>query len=306
MNYDYLYELTVVAEERSFSKAARRLAVSQPALGRHMDALEASLGAKLLIRSPKGVELTSEGRYVQNRALDIVSIGELIEDYFLKRRGSQETRTVYVGGLVTSKSCRGLFEMARAEMEESGCFLSVRYLENESFPSVADALESSLADIVIVFRSSLEAEELEGRFRCEKIVDSPLDVITERNHPLAERGGIRLEDLRNFTVGHLFGRKRNASVMWEEFKRVCDEKGFYPLSSNVGWEVSPGWGTWYLPDVVLVFPSDLCDTELLESFGKSRITIESASYEVFAVARADDGRVNDLLDRMLALRDGVR
>lgn len=62
MRIEYLREFLTVARELSFSAAARKLFMSQPALSKHMSAMEDELGAKLLDRSPAGVRLTSEGR----------------------------------------------------------------------------------------------------------------------------------------------------------------------------------------------------------------------------------------------------
>jgi LysR family nitrogen assimilation transcriptional regulator len=50
-----------VAHLGSFSAAARSLHVAQPALSRHVRALEESLGVELLVRAARGVTLTREG-----------------------------------------------------------------------------------------------------------------------------------------------------------------------------------------------------------------------------------------------------
>ncbi len=51
-----------VMREGGLSGAARRLALSQPTVGRHIDALEASLGVALFARSPRGLTRTQAAR----------------------------------------------------------------------------------------------------------------------------------------------------------------------------------------------------------------------------------------------------
>src|ERR1700742_3027349 len=50
-----------VAHQRSFSNAARELALSQPSVSNQVAALERELGVRLLLREPGGIELTAEG-----------------------------------------------------------------------------------------------------------------------------------------------------------------------------------------------------------------------------------------------------
>jgi DNA-binding transcriptional LysR family regulator len=57
-----------VAEELHFSKAARRLHLSQPPLTRQIQSLERKLGVQLLKRKTRQVELTSPGRNFLNDA----------------------------------------------------------------------------------------------------------------------------------------------------------------------------------------------------------------------------------------------
>src|SRR4051812_44429425 len=54
--------LVTVAEEGSFTRAAERLFVSQPALSHQIKALERSVGGELLERLPNAVQLTPMGR----------------------------------------------------------------------------------------------------------------------------------------------------------------------------------------------------------------------------------------------------
>jgi DNA-binding transcriptional LysR family regulator len=61
-----------VARDGSLSGAARKLALTQPTVGRHIDALEAALGLSLFSRSPQGLTATPA-------ALELVGHAETME-----------------------------------------------------------------------------------------------------------------------------------------------------------------------------------------------------------------------------------
>lgn len=63
-----------VARKESISKAAESLHLSQPTLSRQIRDLEEELGKQLLIRGNRRVTLTDEGRLLQKRAEEIVSL----------------------------------------------------------------------------------------------------------------------------------------------------------------------------------------------------------------------------------------
>ena len=63
-----------VARKESISKAAESLHLSQPTLSRQTRDLEEELGKQLLIRGNRRVTLTDEGRLLQKRAEEIVSL----------------------------------------------------------------------------------------------------------------------------------------------------------------------------------------------------------------------------------------
>jgi len=63
MELRHLRYFVAVAEEKSITVAAkRRLRTAQPSLSRQLRELETEVGAKLMIRSARGIELTAAGR----------------------------------------------------------------------------------------------------------------------------------------------------------------------------------------------------------------------------------------------------
>ena len=74
MIFDFrLKVFQTVADNLSFTKAAKMLLISQPAVTRHINELERQLGVRLFRRLGNGIELTAEGDLLQNHARKIFS-----------------------------------------------------------------------------------------------------------------------------------------------------------------------------------------------------------------------------------------
>lgn len=72
MNLRQLQYFIEVSEIQSVTKAATRLNLAQPALTRHMRALERDLGVQLLTRSGRGVALTNAGVVFRDRVKTVL------------------------------------------------------------------------------------------------------------------------------------------------------------------------------------------------------------------------------------------
>ncbi|MGM9902660.1 hypothetical protein A5844_002494 [Enterococcus sp. 10A9_DIV0425] len=70
------YFLTV-AREKTISRAAEVLHLSQPTLSKQLKELEEELGVQLFIRGNREITLTEEGIYLQNRGQEILSLVEV-------------------------------------------------------------------------------------------------------------------------------------------------------------------------------------------------------------------------------------
>ena len=96
MELRHLRYFQAVAEELSFSKAARRLHIAQPALSRAVKELEEQLGVVLMIRNRRAVSLTEAGAVLLH---EIGVIFQRVDDAVrrVKRTASGEEGELRVG-----------------------------------------------------------------------------------------------------------------------------------------------------------------------------------------------------------------
>jgi DNA-binding transcriptional LysR family regulator len=90
MNFDHLKTFHKVALTGSFTKAAKEIFLTQPAVSQQIQALESSLGTTLFDRSGKKVRLTSEGEILLSYTHRLFDIYEEIELLLGQLRGLEK------------------------------------------------------------------------------------------------------------------------------------------------------------------------------------------------------------------------
>lgn len=96
MKLEHFYSFVAVAEELSFTKAARRLEMAQPPVSRHVRDLEAELGVKLFERNSSRVLLTDAGRGFLNEVRVVLQhVSQAVEA--ARQAGSGGAGTVRLG-----------------------------------------------------------------------------------------------------------------------------------------------------------------------------------------------------------------
>ncbi|HVJ16530.1 MAG TPA: transcriptional activator NhaR [Polyangiaceae bacterium] len=94
LNYHHLYYFWVAAQERSVTRAARRLRLAQPTVSEQIRKLEEALGAKLFERTGRELALTDAGRVTQEYADEIFSLGQQLLDVLGGKQEPRRTRLV--------------------------------------------------------------------------------------------------------------------------------------------------------------------------------------------------------------------
>ncbi|NWD84340.1 LysR family transcriptional regulator [Pseudomonas reactans] len=100
MELRHLRYFMAVAAERNLTQAAKNLFIAQPPLSRAIKQLEEEIGAALIVRRPRGIELTAGGKYFQEQARQILDkVATTIND---TRRIAEDRKTVFSIGFVPS------------------------------------------------------------------------------------------------------------------------------------------------------------------------------------------------------------
>lgn len=178
-----------VAHRESFTAAANSLGYTQSAISRQIATLEASVGAPLFDRLPRGVRLTEEGRALAAHATAVVGrLRAAVADV-------RAIRTLGGGGLrlgAIPTADMTLIPRAVAEFRRAHPAVVVTHAEGLTRGLVVDVREGDL-DLAVIGTARREPE-FEG-VRLRKLMDDPLSVALPHGHRLANREQLSLADL---------------------------------------------------------------------------------------------------------------
>lgn len=178
-----------LAENRSFSRAAAALKISQPSLSRGIQELEARVGLPLFHRRRSGHEPTDFGRiFLQHAASVLALVDDLEREVALAAQIGTGEVTVGLGPYVAETI--GPICAARFAATHPG--VRLRILLNDPV-AVVRHLHARTVDLGIAEASVLAADD-----SVEIVVDLaplPAYVVVRAGHPLAKRAGIRMADV---------------------------------------------------------------------------------------------------------------
>ena len=188
----HLRYFVAVAEAGSLTVAAqRKLFTSQPSLSRQIRDLEDEVGAQLLTRSARGIELTPAGRAFLDHARLVLSQVEAAAD--AARGIAHPAKPCFVMGFLTNHELTWMpeaFRILHDELPNIDVMISSQYS-----PPLANALLKGTVDAAFLRR---EQGFPELAFR--HLVKEPLVVVLPSDHRLAALKAISPADL----VGETF------------------------------------------------------------------------------------------------------
>ena len=178
----------VLAEERSFSRAAERLHLTQPALSKRIAELESKLGFKLFTRGQKQVEITESGQ---------VFIRGIRDAHALLEGAIRRART-------TGEGIQPVIAIGHSPYADPALVEALFGIQLPLYPNLRLRMESMFANDLTY---ALLASELDLALIAEptetpqltqvQIAVRPLCVAMPAQHPAAAKPTVELRDFRS-------------------------------------------------------------------------------------------------------------
>jgi DNA-binding transcriptional LysR family regulator len=200
MSMDQLRSLVEVARRGAITDAARALGLTQPALTRRIQLLEAEFGTPLLSRSQKGVRLTELGRLVEAESRGLLErydhLKQEVGAHLRLERGS-----VRIGGGATAVSF--LLPPLIRDFRRKHCDVVFQLKEAGSHEVAHDVLREQLELGIVTLPVGMEDLEVIP-LRRDSIV-----LVAARDHPFARRGRVPAAALNGV---RLIGFERDSAI----------------------------------------------------------------------------------------------
>jgi LysR family transcriptional regulator, hca operon transcriptional activator len=192
MELRHLRYFVAVAETKSLTLAAKeKLHTSQPSLSRQIRDLEEEVGAKLMTRTARGVDLTPSGRAFLDQARTVLSQVDAAAE--AARRVAHPAKPCFTMGFLTGHELTWMPEALRILRDELPNIDVM--ISSQSSPLLADGISKGKIDAAFLRR-----EKGVPGLAFRLLVKEPLMVILPSDHHLATLKAISPRDL----VGETF------------------------------------------------------------------------------------------------------
>ncbi len=177
-----------VAQTLNFSEAARALCVTQSTLSQQIKSLEQELDIELFQRSSHSVSLTESGEHLLPIALKTIQDADLcltqISDLKQMLSGVLNIGITYTFAPILTESVK----------EFSNQYPGVKLnIVCGTMSDVLEMLRKRELDFVLCFKPDILDDDIDSHV----LFDNHLSLIVSKNHPLAQRKSVSMEDICN-------------------------------------------------------------------------------------------------------------
>ena len=179
-----------VAHQRSFSRAADELALSQPSVSNQVALLERQIGARLLDRAPGGLRLTREGEILLEHADAIAERLSLAERQLATAVAGRRAR-LRIGAFPTALAALVPATIARLRVSHPG----TKVVVDEGTDELPARIRSGELHLALAFQDSARPRREPPGMQRRDIFREQFMVALAPGHRLAERPTVALAQL---------------------------------------------------------------------------------------------------------------
>lgn len=216
--------LVRLIEERNFSRAAKRMFLTQPALTKHIKNAEEALGATVVNRGGLGVSLTPEGKVLYDYSKRILRLREEAGEKVLRARGG-EAGDISVGASTIPATY--LLPRILSGFKKQYTNISVHVHASDS-EEVLEMILNGDADIGLIGK-----EPLSPKVHAEALWEDRLVLVVPAGHRWGRKASVTAEELSK----EPFVIREKGSGTREMIESCLRDAGLNPARWNVAAEL---------------------------------------------------------------------
>lgn len=214
MDYRHLKYFMEVAQQKSFSKAARNLHISQSAISRMIKSLEEELGVTLFIRNAKTVEITAPGTIFYNYAKRCLFVFEhLKSDFENEFKLKQDTIEIGLPPITDAH----VFAKLLGEFKRTYPQIAIKLYEHGS-KVIESSVQEGIIDVGII--CTIPNKDFESFF----LPEDEMCVVMPKGYPLEENKEVPMKLLADYPLV-LY---RDDFNLHDDILTNCKKIGFSP------------------------------------------------------------------------------
>ena len=184
----------------SLNQAAQQLYTTQPNVSRVLAGLEKELCTELMVRSSKGISMTSQGELLYSHAMNILKHANIIRSMTGKQRAPRLSISGYRSSILT-KLLTEIYQEKEALNRKNGeSSLEFEYHEG-TMEEITDDVADHVSELGIVYLAERQIKCFQHILEHKKLKFFPLDrrkfcIYMGKHHPLYERESLEFSELK--------------------------------------------------------------------------------------------------------------
>lgn len=209
---DFLHSLIVfyeVVRQKSFSKAAEELFISQPAVSKHIKSLENQLGFALIQRGKGEFKLTEEGKLLYREAKRMANLIREAEDH-IERLQKERQGFLRIGTSESYSKC--LMPPLLSAFQSTYPLIKIS-LDVGNSEEIEKSLMTYQNDLALIAVTKVSSRFVSIPFLKEELV-----LITSPSHELAHRERISIKEIEDYPFIIRAKGSTTRKILLEAFK----------------------------------------------------------------------------------------